>query len=708
VSQGAAGRAGNLFAQAVMLHQQGVLSEAERGYRLVLAADKNHAGALQYLAMIEGQRGNFTEAVRLLRQCVKAHPRLVEARTNLGFALAQTGQHAEAVACYDKALSIDPKFVAALNNRGISLREMGRLDDAVANYDRLIAIKSDFADAHYNRGNLLTMLGRYAEAHASFERALALTPNDASALIGYATALRKLGRGREAVTVLDRVLVADPNNVLALVNRGHILSDLQAHADAIASYGKALQIDSTNRQARSPLAWAALAICDWSLAEPLIDELKTHLREKRSVVQAFAFLACSDDPALQQACAQSFVTDAIPVLPQPLCRKSPHLFRSPRDRIRIGYLSADFRRHPTVHLVARLLELHDRSKFMVIGVSTGEDDASAERRRIIDAVDDFLDVSARSDRETAQLIYQRGVDILVDLNAHTRSGRLGILAHRPAPLQVNYLGYPGTAGASFVDYVIADETILPTGSDTFFTEKIVRLPDYYVSYHLGQEISQRISQDTPARERFGLPENAFVYCSFNNSYKIRLPVFAVWMRLLRAVDGSVLWLLLDNQTAADNLRKEAAKFGVDPALMIFAPRVELSEHLGRQRCADLFLDTVPVNAHTTACDALWMGLPIVTCSGKAFAARVAASALTSCGLSDLVATNLDDYEALALKLATDPALLASIRNRLADARATAPVFDPDRLCRQMEAAYLRMWDTYRAGDPPQGFSVDRG
>lgn len=708
MSQGAAGRAENLFAQAVKLHQQGVLSEAERGYRRVLAADKKHAGALQYLAMIEGQRGNFADAVRLLRQCVKAHPRLAEARTNLGFALAQTRQHAEAVACYDKALSINPQFLAALNNRGISLRELGRFDDAIANYDRLIAIKSDFADAHYNLGNLLSMLGRYAEARASFERALALTPNDASTLIGYATALRKLGRGAEAVKVLNRVLAADPNNVLALVNRGHILSDLHAYADAIASYEKALKIEPTNRQARSPLAWAALAICDWAVTEPLIEDLKTQVRDRRSVVQPFTFLACSDNPELQRACAQSFVTDFVPVLPRPLCSDSPRpARRGPSDRIRIGYLSADFRLHPTAHLVARLLELHDRSKFTVLGVSTGEDDASGERRRIAGAVDEFLDVPARPDRETAELIHERGVDILVDLNAHTRSGRLGILANRPAPLQVNYLGYPGTAGARFVDYIIADETILPDGSDAFFTEQIVRLPSYYVGYHLGKEISQRVSPDRPAREPLKLPDNAFVFCCFNNSYKIRPPIFAAWMRLLQAVEGSVLWLLFDNQAAADNLRKEAAKRGVDPARLIFAPRAELSEHLGRQRCADLFLDTLPVNAHTTACDALWMGLPIVTCAGKAFAGRVAASALTSCGLSEFVTANLNDYEVLTLKLATDAAFLQSYRDRLVNARATMPVFDPDRLRRQIEAAYLQMWDIYREGDPPCGFSVDR-
>jgi predicted O-linked N-acetylglucosamine transferase (SPINDLY family) len=701
--QGTAGRAADLFAQAVALHQRGSIAEAERAYRLVLSADKRHAGALQYLAMLEGQRGNVAEAVRLLKQCVKVVPRAAEVHTNLGYALALMNRHEEALSAYDKALAINPNFLPALNNRGISLREMKRLADAVANYDRALALKPDFADAHYNRGNVLNKMGRWTEALASLDRALALKPGDVDTLIAGAIALRGLGRQAEALACLDKVVALAPGNVLALVNRGDILSDLRRYDEAIGCYEKALSLDPDHAYARSTLAWAVLSVCDWDRLEAMRADLLARVREKRAIVQPFTLLSVSDDPALQHICAEAFVSDAFPLSPRQTLAAAPRRGGAGRDRIRVVYLSVDFRRHPTVYLVARLLELHDRSRFTVLGVSTGLDDASAERKRIIDAVDEFIDASDKGDREVARLLHERQADILVDLNAHTRGGRLGILAHRPAPLQVNYLGYPGTSGAPFVDYIIADATILPADRQPFFAEKIVRLPDYYTGYHLGHEVAA----PTPARGDVGLPERGFVFCSFNNNYKITAPVFDAWMRLLLAVEGSVLWLLGDTPAAETNLRKEAAKRGVDPARLIFAVRTGTDEHLARQRLADLFLDTLPVNAHTTACDALWMGLPLVTCAGQAFAGRVAASALTSCGLPDLVTTSLGDYEALARTLATDPGLLANYRERLAGLRASAPLFDPDRLRRQIEAAYARMWEIHCKGERPRGFDVER-
>jgi protein O-GlcNAc transferase len=700
--QGAASRTADLFAQAVSLHQQGLFAEAGGLYRRVLAADKKHAGALQYLAMLEGQQGNLAEAVRLLRRCVKAHPRLAEAHTNLGYALALMGQHEEAVAAYDQALATNPSFLTALNNRGISLRELNRFPDAIASFDRALAIRPDYADALYNRGNILNMMGRWPEALASFDRALALTPHDPQTLIGQATALRGLGRLAEAIASLDRVLAASPGNVLALANRGHILSDLRRYEDAIASYRKALEIDPLESRTRSPMAWAAMAICDWSLLEKIAGELKRDVRERRSVMQPFTLLSLNDDSALQLTCATAFVDDILSVRPKPLPPK-PARVQGALGRIRIAYLSADFRQHATAFLTTRLLERHDRSRFEVIGVSIGKDDASLERQRIVEAVDEFLDVRDKSDREIAQAILERRTDILIDLNGHAQGGRLGILAHRPAPIQVNYLGYPGTTGADFVDYIIADEILLPKDRQPFYSERIIQLPEYYAAYDALIEKSAA----TPERDELGLPEQGFVFCCFNNNYKITAVVFDRWMRLLRSVDGAILWLLRDSPAAEANLRKEAAQRGVDPSRLVFAERVGLSEHLSRHRLADLFLDTLPYNAHTTACDALWMGLPLVTCAGHAFAGRVGASLLTGVGLPELVTTSPDDYEALALKLATDPVLLRSYRERLTRNRASLPPFDADRLRRQIEAAYLQMWEIFGSGEKPRSFKVEQ-
>lgn len=701
MSQGAVGHAGNLFAQAVMMHQQGSLAEAERGYRLVLAADKKHPGALQYLAMLEGQRDNFAEAVRLLRKCVKAHPRLVEAQTNLGFALAQTGQHAEALACYDKALAIDPKFITALNNRGISLRELGRLDDALANYDRLLALKPDFADAHYNKGNLLNRLERFDDALACFDKALALTSSDVNTLIGRATALRGLGRREEAIACLDRALVMEPQNVTALLNEGHILSDLRRYEEAIGRFESALKYDPSHPQLLSSLLIAAAALCDWARTQPLIEELRARVISGAAIGQPFSLLSACDDPALHLACARNYVQDWLLRHPRKEVARHGTARETALRRLRVAYLSADFRRHATAYLIAGLLRRHDRSRFEIVAVSVGEDDGSAERAQIMQAVDVFLDMRGHSDRFIAELLVQQKIDILVDLNGHAQGGRMGIFAQRPAPLQASYLGYPGTTGVNYLDYVIADPIILPADLQPFYTEQIIALPDYYAAY------DPLLTGELPAvtRTAAGLPEQAFIFCCFNNNYKINAAVFDRWMRLLSAVEASVLWLFRDRPEVERNLRAEAERRGIDPARLLFAPRVSLPEHLARHRLADLFLDTLPYNAHTTACDALWMGLPIVTCTGKAFAGRVATSALTSCGLSDLVTTNLEDYEALALRLATDPARLADVRRRLEQARATAPVFDPDRLRRQIEAAYLQMWDIHRAGASPRAFSV---
>jgi predicted O-linked N-acetylglucosamine transferase (SPINDLY family) len=367
------------------------------------------------------------------------------------------------------------------------------------------------------------------------------------------------------------------------------------------------------------------------------------------------------------------------------------------DKIRVAYLSADYHSHATAYLIAELIELHDRARFETIGVSFGLDDGSAIRKRLAGAFDRFLDVRAKSDREIAALLATLKVDIAVDLKGYTQDSRPDILSFRPAPIQAQWLGYPGTLGADFIDYVIADETVAPFEHAPFYSEKIIQLPGCYQVNDRKRAITAR----TPSRQEAGLPETGFVFCCFNNSFKILPPVFDVWMRLLQEVPGSVLWLLQDNAGAETNLRSAAAARGVNPARLIFAGRAKLEDHLARHRLADLFLDTLPYNAHTTASDALWTGLPVVTCQGNAFAGRVAASLLKAVGLPELVTQNLADYEALALRLAGDPAMLQGIRATLEANRLDHPLFDTDRFRRGIEAAYQRMWETWQRGEPAQ-------
>ena len=373
----------------------------------------------------------------------------------------------------------------------------------------------------------------------------------------------------------------------------------------------------------------------------------------------------------------------------------------PDRKIRLGYLSADFREHAVAFVIAGLIERHDRQRFDVIGYSCGPDDASAIRSRLAGAFDRFIDIRETSDRRAAELIQADAVDILIDLTGYTAHGRTAVLAHRPAPVQASYIGYSGTMGADFIDYILVDRFLVPPDQQRFFSERLVHLPDCYLCTDDRREIPER----TPTRAESGLPEADFVFCCFNNAFKITPAFFDVWMRLLRAVPGSVLWLLDANPLARANSAREATARGVTPERLVFAPRRPVAEHLARHRLADLFLDTLPYNAHVTTSDALWAGLPVVTCAGNTFAGRVAGSLLRAIGLEELVTTSLDEYEALALRLAGDPDLLRQLRTRLEQNRQTQPLFDTARITRHLEAAYQQMLETWKAGRPPTAFAV---
>jgi protein O-GlcNAc transferase len=391
------------------------------------------------------------------------------------------------------------------------------------------------------------------------------------------------------------------------------------------------------------------------------------------------------------------VADECPPVATPLWRGE----RYRHDKIRIAYLSTDFRAHAVAFLIVGIFEHHDKGRFETTAISFGRDDNSETRARIQTAFDRFIDVQDMSDFKVASLMREWEVDIAIDLNGHTGDSRTAILAHRPAPLQVNYLGYPGTMGASYIDYIIADRFVIPKAQEDHYSEKIVYLPDAYQA----NDRKRRIADRTPARSETGLPERGFVFACFNNTYKIGPEVFDVWMRLLRGIEGSVLWLLEDNAIAAANLKREAELRGVAPARLVFAPRTTPDQHLARHRLADLFLDTLPYNAHTTASDALWMGLPLVTTPGSTFPGRVGASLLHAIGLSDLVTASLADYESLAQKLAQEPGALAAIKAKLAANRDSHPMFDTARFARYLESAYATMWERQQRGEEPASFSV---
>jgi protein O-GlcNAc transferase len=627
-----------------------------------------NAGALRKRSVFQSalsmhQDGQLGEAERLYREVLKLDADDFDAIHLLGVIFVQRGQFVEGERLITQALEIDPSEPSALNNRGIALAELKRFEDAIVSYDNAIAHRPDYAEAFGGRGNALKALKRYDQAIASYDKAISLKPDYAE----------------------------------AFSNRGNALHELKRFDDALASYDRALQIRPNDGYALGGAADCALKICDWSQRVKLGDQIRTHVAEGRSMVYPFVLLSCGGDAAQQLKCARRYIADQIPTAPQPLW--AGRIWRN--EKIKVAYLSADFCQHPIAYLTAGLFECHDRSQFAVLGISFGPDENSTIRSRLVSAFDQFHDVRFKTDRDVAKLVYELQVDIAIDLQGHTSKAREGILAFRPAPIQVNYLGYPGTMGADFIDYVIADKIVLPFDEQPYYTEKIVHLPECYQV----NDSQRRIDGRTPSRQELGLPESGFVFCCFNNNYKITASFFDVWMRLLKAVDGSVLWLLRDNESAEKNLRREAAARSIDQGRLIFASRLPLERHLARHRAADLFLDTLPYGAHTTASDALWAGLPVLTCCGETFAGRVAASLLGAVGLTELVTHKLGDYEALALRLAQDSSLLAGLRTKLTRNRETRPLFDSKRFTRHLEAAYATMWTIWQRGEKPQSFSV---
>ena len=639
------------------------------------------------------------EALASYDQALTIKPDHVAALNNRGNTLQELGRPLEALASYDRALAIRPAHAQTIYNRGVVLRQLQRPAEALASFDQVLSIAPDHVDALNNRGVVLRLLNRPLEALASYDRALAIKPGYVEVLNNRASTLRDLKRPAEALASIEQALAIEPAHADSLCNRGIALRDLKRPAESLASFEAALAIEPDHRYAFAGMAYAALAACDWDRTAVIAGELERRVAQRQSVIPPFTLLGYGSDPAVQLECARWSIASELPATTEPLWKQAPRR----DDKIRIAYLSTDFRRHPVAALIAELIERHDRARFEVIGISYGPDDQSDLRQRLMRAFDQFHDVRSRSDRAVAELLSHMPVDIAIDLSGRTQDSRLGILAHRPAPVQATYLGYAGTTGAGFIDYVIADRTVLPFDQQPFYTEKIVHLPDCFQS----NDSTRQIAAATPTRREAGLPEAGFVFCCFNNNFKITRPVFEVWMRLLRAIAGSVLWLSQDNAAARENLCREAATRGIDPARLIFAPRVERDdEHLARHRLADLFVDTLPYNAHATASDALWAGLPLLTCRGASFAGRVAASLLQAAGLPELAANDLAEYEALALRLATDAALLGGLRRRLAQNRTTCPLFDTDRFRRHIENAYTTMWELQRRGESPRSFSVE--
>ena len=753
-SKSTPGLVNSRFQDALALHQRGELENARALYKEVLRKIPTHADSLHLLGVICYQTKQLRQAVDLIDQAIKITPNNAVFYSNRGNVLKDLDQLDAAVVSYDKAIQLKPDYSDAYYNRGTALQSLKQLDAAIASYDKAIQLKPDLVQAYSNRGNVLRELKQFDAAIASYDRVTQLQPDYVDAYINRGNALGDLKRFDAALASYDKAIQLQADNAIAYSNRGNILKDLNQFNAALASYDKAIQLKPdyaegySNRgnvlkdlnqldaaltsydkaiQLKADYADAysnrgntlrdlkrldeavtsyekaieldpdlgyllgnllhtRMKLCDWRNFESNVIELIKKIELGFESSPTFPILALTTSLTAQRKVSEIWVNNNFPYAPSLGPISKPR--RS--DKIRIGYFSADFRNHPISLLTAELFETHSRSKFELIAFSFGPDTNDVMRSRIKAAFDKFIDVTHQSDHEVAMLARSLEIDIAIDLGGHTQGSRLGIFALRAAPLQVSYLGYVGTMGAEYIDYLIADTVLVPEASQKYYSEKIIYLPSYQVN-----DSKRPIEENRFVREELGLPGTGFIFCCFNNSYKIVPEVFSSWMRILKRTEGSVLFLYAENDWAPVNLRNEAASRGVSPDRIIFGKKLPMSEYLARYQMSDLFLDTLPYNAGTTASDALWAGLPIVTRMGESFASRMAASLLTAINLPELITRTQTDYEDLAVELATDPIKYKTIKAKLAANRLTAPLFNTPLFSRHIEDAYVKIYERYQ-------------
>ena len=696
---------------------RGDVAQARRRCEAIVRAHPFHGAAHNFFAIVEYRRGDLERALALTERAVSIEPRSADFRNSRGIVLQAQGRYVDALASYDEALSIAPRQAQTLYNRGIVLHALGRHAEALASYAKALDAQPHYPEALINQGNVLLTQKRFDEALACYDRAaslsgwarlddraLAQNATVANGLVNRGIALQRLGRPQEALASHDRALALQPRYPDALLNRGIALESLGRSGEALAAYEHGLRLepqsaslvlkradaladlgrlDEALRAYRSlgamPAAgadqqaprdraavealWTARRLCAWDDLADAAAKARGSLLAGAAPPNPFVSLCVFDDPGTLLDCARRYAAE----LRHGDARKLAAAPAASAERIRIGYFSGE----------------------------------SALRKRLVRAFDAFVDARELPDAALAERIAADRIDILVDLDGYTRRNRSPVLQFRPASVCVHYLGFPGTLGSPDVDYLIADSYVIPADDERFFSEAVVRLPGCYQA----SDDKREIGGVTPARRDAGLPDDAFVFCAFNRPYKITPEVFDVWIRILRAVPNSVLWLLRDTDRVEERLKHEAAQRGIAVDRMVFAPRVAPAEHLARHRLADLFLDTWPICAHTTASDALWSGLPIVTYPGRTFASRVAGSLLTAIGLPELIATSVAAYEDLAASLARNPPAIAKLRETLGGNRRTYPLFDTKRSCRNLERAFETMWAIHRRGEPPRGFAL---
>lgn len=707
----------------------------EKAYRLcdlVLEQDTDNVVALHLFGILNSLRRDFPKALKSLDRALTLSPHNPDLYVDKGKILNEASRPEDALLCLDKALAINERHPIALdlkasillllkrpaealeildrllkiarnhsrtlNNRGLALTELSRYDNAIESFRSAVASDFNNSEIWANLGNALFKSKSYNDALAAYSNALKLNPDFAEAWLGRGNTLASLKQYEDALSAAEKAIANKPDLAEAWGLRGGIYAHLRRPEEAVLAYSAAMRADQDLPFVKGNLLHQKMLCCDWSNIEGIIAEIERDIELKKPAAEPFGWQGIANSERSLQKAAEICAATLYPGDPAAIAHG---IAENTTGKIRVGYLSGEFRVHATSHLLTGVLEEHDRSRFDVFIFDNGWDDKSDLRRRIAASAYEIIEITNLNDASAVTAIRKAGVDILVNMNGYFGDHRMGIFARRAAPIQVNYLGFPGTFGCDYIDYVVADRFVIPEDRKSFYTEKVVHLPHCYQPNDCTKTIATTIFK----REDLGLPQRDFVFCCFNNSYKIVPDLFDCWARILKHVDKSVLWLLKSNASAVSNLIKEAVARGISPDRLVFADRMPLTDHLARHQLAGLFLDTLPYNAHTTASDALWAGLPVLTQTGTTFPGRVATSLLNAVGLPELAVRTQQEYEETAIHLATHPTELALLKNKLLKNKSTAPLFNTKQYTRHIEDAFRAMFDRRKQGLDPAHISV---
>ena len=666
-------------------------------YENILAVEKKNFDALFFLGVILINFKNYKKAIDLLEQVVLIKPDFADAYNNIGICLEKLNNLDGAIKNYNLAINNRPNFAEAHNNIGVVFQKLRNFDQAILQYKKAISYKNLYLEAYINLANLFKEIKQFEEAIKNYDLAINLNPKLAEVYNNKGNALKEIRNFEEAIKNYNLAINLNPNFAEAYFNVATALQDIKNFEKAVLYFEKALLLDEEIPFCKGYLLHAKMLCCNWSGLNELYNEIYNDVEKNRYSATPFGYQGICDDESNLQKCAQLYSSKRFPEIKNNLFSKKI----SKNKKIKIGYLCGEFREQATSILMTEVWEKHNKEDFEIVAFDSGWDDKSLRRNRIINAFDKFIDISKVSDLDAAKLIYKEQIDILINLNGFFGTGRPVVFSYRPAGIQINYLGFPGTIGSKYIDYILCDQTVVPLESKKFYNEKIIYLPNSYQA----NDTKRNISNKKFLREELSLPKESFVFCCFNNNYKITPNMFDVWIRLLKKIDNSVLWLIDGNSEATENLKKEAKIRNIDVSRLIFAKRMKLEDHLARHKNADLFLDTLPYNAHTTASDSLWAGLPVLTCLGKAFPGRVAASLLKSLDLPELITYSENEYISKAEELALNPEKLMLIKNKLETNKFSQPLFNTELFCRSLENAFKIIFEKHSLGLETEDISL---